>query len=63
MRRFFVTDTGEHIEDMDIFHSSLVLYVRWKGRPGIRVFSLHEGESCGSVAEQVSCCNWVTGER
>ena len=62
MHRFFVTDIGEHIEDMDMFHAALVLYVRYQGRPCIRVLSFPKGEPCSMLAEQLPCCKQVPGQ-
>lgn len=51
MQRFYVPEPGEHIEDMDMFHAALVLYVRLKGRPCIRLIPLPTGEPCSTPAE------------
>ena len=36
-------EPGECIEDMDIFHRALVLYMRSKGMPCIKVLPLRTG--------------------
>ncbi len=60
MQRLFNPEFGEHIEDMDIFHAALVLYMRSKGRPCIRVFPWPKGEPCSMPTELTALCIWVT---
>ena len=48
MQTVYNPQPGEHIEDMDMFHAALVLYVRYEGRPCIRVIPLRQGEPCST---------------
>ncbi len=43
MKRLPLMEPGECIEDMDIFHRALVLYMRSKGMPCIKVLPLRTG--------------------
>ncbi len=51
MQKLFVPEPGEHIEDMDMFKAALILCMRSKGRPCIRIIPLPTGELCSTPAE------------
>lgn len=49
MSKLTEMEVGDCIEDMDMFHTALMLYVRCKGVPCIRVLPLGKGEKLKSI--------------
>ena len=50
MKRLPFMEPGECIEDMDMFHRALVLYMRIKGVPCVKVLPLRAGEMCSLLS-------------